>query len=112
MKADPKPAAAQASLAVGDLPFLKDATNVEYQKIVGMMTFKSATGVAKLAAQMQKDLSAKGWQTEGGELVTPNSSILNRKSGDATLTIMISPSGKGSEVRVISEGLDWSKVEE
>jgi len=111
MKAEPKPAAAQASLAVGDLPFLKDATDVQYQKLVGMMTFKSSTGVSALAGQMQKDLSAKGWKSDGSELVTAASAILHRTSGDAELTIIIQPSGKGSEVRVMSEGLDWSKVE-
>jgi len=105
-----KPAAA-ASLAVGDLPFLKDASNVEYKKIVQMLNFKSSTGVSALAAQMQKELSAAGWQVDGAELVNPSSTILHRKSGDAKLTIFIKPSGTGSEVRMMSEGLDWSKLE-
>ncbi|QDT56395.1 hypothetical protein Pan44_44490 [Caulifigura coniformis] len=104
--------AATASLSVADLPFLKNASDVEYKKIVQMLNFKSSTGVAGLAAQMQKELSAAGWQVDGAELVNPNSTILRRKSGDAKLTIFIKPSGKGSEVRVVSEGLDWSKLNE
>ncbi len=106
-----EPRAPQASVAVSDLPFLKNATDVEYKKVVGMLNFKSGTGVAPLAAQIQKELGDQGWKVDGAELVTPNSTILRRKNGDSKLTIFIKPAGKGSDIRVMSEGLDWSKIE-
>ncbi|HVJ87042.1 MAG TPA: hypothetical protein VM452_15415 [Caulifigura sp.] len=106
-----KPASKGASLAVNDLPFLKDAKDVNYKKIVGMLDYKSSTKVTALAAEIQKGLTDNGWQVDGAEIVNPNSTILRRKSGDGELTIFIKPSGTGSEVKVMSKGLDWSKVE-
>ena len=36
------------------------------------------------------------------------SAILHREQGGAKLTIMIHPTAAGSEVKIFTEGLDWS----
>jgi hypothetical protein len=97
------------AIAVADLPFLKNAKDVQLKEIVGMMDFKSDTGVTTLAAEIQKSLGAQGWTGDGADLVSASTTILRRKRGAAELTIFIKPGGKGSEVKVMSEGLDWSK---
>jgi len=42
-------------------------------------------------------------------MVQPQSSILKRKRGNATLTIFVKPENGGSEVKMFSEGLSWDR---
>ena len=63
----------------------------------------------KIAASLSKSLAAQGWKSDGSDLVTPQSAILNLSRGDATLTIMVKPSGSGSQTTVFAQGLDWEK---
>jgi hypothetical protein len=41
------------------------------------------------------------------DMVQPQSSILKRKRGEATLTIFVKPENGGSEVKIFTEGLSW-----
>ncbi|MGQ0635042.1 MAG: hypothetical protein ACT4QC_10555 [Planctomycetaceae bacterium] len=101
-----KPAAA---VNVRDLPFPKDATDIEYKELVEQITFTSATAVQALASDLSKKLASQGWKGDGADLITPQSSILNRTRGKATLTIMLKPSGKGSQATVFADGLEWGE---
>jgi hypothetical protein len=104
-----KPADASAVISVYELPFPADAANIEYKELVEQIVFKSGSSVQKLAASLSKALAAQGWKSDGSDLVTPKSAILNLNRGDATLTIMVKPSGSGSQTTVFAQGLDWEK---
>ena len=104
-KPAPKPAAGQ--LNVKDLAIPKDATDVEYKKLVEHIGFKNAADVKTLAASLDKSLAAQGWKSDDSDLVTPKSAILKRERGDASLTIFIKPAGTGSQVTMFTEGLSW-----
>ena len=102
------PAAAQFN--IHDFPFPKDAANIEYKTLVKQLEFKSpTTSVKALASQLIKQLATQGWTGDGADLVNAQSTILNRTRGEGSLTIFVKPEGKGSVVRVMSEGLDWSE---
>jgi hypothetical protein len=45
-------------------------------------------------------------------MVQPQSSILKRKRGNATLTIFVKPDNGGSEVKVVTDGLVWDEDDE
>jgi hypothetical protein len=98
-----------AALNVHDLPLPKDAANVQYKTLVEQMVFTSSQSVNNVAAEFAKKLTAQGWTSEGGDLVTPQSAILNRTRGDATLTIMAKPAGSDSQITIFATGLDWSE---
>ena len=104
-----KPAATSAAVNVYALPFPADAANIEYKQLVEQITFKSGSSVQKLAGSFAKALAAQGWKSGGADLVTANSAILNLNRGDATLTIMVKPSGSGSQTTIFTQGLDWEK---
>jgi len=65
--------------------------------------------VKSLCAELAANLKAQGWTKEGSDLVTPASSILKRKRGDAALTIFVKPQNGGSEVKIFTEGLAWDE---
>ena len=44
---------------------------------------------------------------DGSDMVQPQSSILKRKRGAATLTIFVKPENGGSQVQMFTEGLSW-----
>jgi hypothetical protein len=100
-----KPAA--PDLNAKDLALTKDATDVEYQSLVEQMSFKSKLPVKSACADLSANLKAQGWAKDGDDLITPNSSILNRKRGSAKLTIFVKPDAGGSEVKMMTEGLFW-----
>ncbi|HWB08878.1 MAG TPA: hypothetical protein VG826_06630 [Pirellulales bacterium] len=105
-----KPAANTAkSLKVKDLALPKDATDTVYKKLVGQITFNSATGHQALAAEFSKKLAAQGWKSDDDDLIAAKSAILNRTLGEATLTIFVKPAPKGSTVTIMTEGLDWEE---
>lgn len=90
-----------------DLPLPKDASGVEYKALVQQLTFKSAGGVKPVASELSANLKAQGWTNDGSDLITPASAILKRKHGAASLTIFVKPDGAGTEVKMMTEGLDW-----
>jgi hypothetical protein len=106
-KATPKPAKDQ--LNVKDLALTKDASDVEYKTLVEHVEFKSKTDVKKVCTELAANLKAQGWTKEGSDLITPASSILKRKRGDAELTIFVKPENGGSEVKIFTEGLSWDE---
>ncbi len=104
-KSTTKPAAAGPKAQ--ELALTKDATDVEYKAMVGQLVFKSKTDVKKVCAELASGLKAQGWNNDGSDMVNPQSSILKRKRGKATLTIFVKPADGGSEVRMMTEGLTW-----
>jgi hypothetical protein len=106
-KAEPQPAKDQ--LNVKDLALTKDASDIEYKTLVEHVEFKSKTNVKSVCTELAASLKAQGWTKEGSDLITPASSILKRKRGDAELTIFVKPDSAGSEVKIFTEGLSWDK---
>jgi len=106
-KAAPEPAKNQ--LNVKDLALTKDASDVEYKALVEHVAFKSKTNVKNVCAELAANLKAQGWTKEGSDLITPDSSILKRKRGDAELTIFVKPENGGSDVKIFTEGLSWDE---
>jgi hypothetical protein len=109
-ESDDEPAAAQtaaAELKVKDLALTKDATDVEYKALVEHVLFKSKANVKSVCAELAANLKAQGWTNDGRDMVQPQSSILKRKRGEATLTIFVKPENGGSEVKIFTEGLSW-----
>jgi hypothetical protein len=100
-----KPAVAE--LYVKDLALTKDATDVEYKDVVEHVLFKSKSKVKSVCADLAANLKAQGWTNDGMDMVQPQSSILKRKRGEATLTIFVKPENGGSEVKIFTEGLSW-----
>ena len=106
-KAAPKPA--QDKLNVKDLSLTKDAADFDYKALVEQLSFKSKTNVKSVCAELATNLKAQGWTKQGSDLITPGSSILKRKRGDAELTIFVKPESGGSTVQVMTEGLSWDE---
>ena len=106
-KAPPKPA--QDKLNVKDLSLTKDASDFDYKALVEQFSFKSKTNVKSVCAELATNLKAQGWTKQGSDLITPGSSILKRKRGDAELTIFVKPESGGSTVQVMTEGLSWDE---
>ena len=102
-----KPAADQ--LKVKDLAMTKDATDVEYNTAVEHVLFKSKSNTKAVCAELTANLKAQGWTKEGSDLITPASSILKRKRGEASLTIFVKPDDGGSKVQIFTEGLAWDE---
>jgi hypothetical protein len=106
-KAASKPAKNQ--LKAKDLALTKDASDVEYKELVEHVEFKSKTNVKGVCTELAANLKAQGWTKDGSDLITPASSILKRKRGDASLTIFVKPADGGSEVKIFTEGLSWDE---
>jgi hypothetical protein len=106
-KAAPK--AAQDKLNVKDLAFTKDASDIEYKALVEQISFKSKTNVKSFCTELATNLKAQGWTNQGSDLITPGSSILKRKRGDAGLVIFVHPENGGSKVQIMTEGLAWDE---
>ncbi len=106
-KAAPEPA--QDQLNAKDLALTKDAADVEYKELVEHILFKSKASVKSVCAELATNLKAQGWTKDGSDLVTPASSILKRKRGDAALTIFVKPADGGSQVQIFTEGLSWDE---
>jgi hypothetical protein len=105
----PEPTKPAASLKAKDLALPKGATDVNYKAIVEMLDFKCPGDVKTVAAEFSKNLAAQGWKAEAGDLVNANTAILNRKRGEATLTIFIKPAAGGTTVNLHTEGLEWGE---
>ena len=90
-----------------DLALTKDASDVEYKALVEQIVFKSKADVKKVCAELAASLAAQGWTKDGPDMVQPQSSILKRKRGDASLTIFVKPESGGSEVKMMTDGLSW-----
>ena len=90
-----------------ELALPKDATDVEYKALVEHVLFKSKSDVKKVCAELAANLKTQGWASDGPDLINPQSSILKRKRGAATLTIFVKPEAGGSDVKILTEGLAW-----
>ena len=83
--------------------------DIEYKALVEQLGFKSKANVKSACAELTANLKAQGWTKQGSDLITPASAILKRKRGDAELTIFVKPESGGSEVKMMTEGLDWDE---
>jgi hypothetical protein len=90
-----------------DLALTKDASDIEYKALVGQMSFKSKLPVKSACAELTASLKGQGWDKDGSDLITANSSILTRKRGPASLTIFVKPDTVGSEIKMMTKGLSW-----
>jgi hypothetical protein len=108
-ESDEEPATKPAApgLNVKDLALTKDATDVEYKVLVEQLAFRSKLPVKSTCVELAANLKAQGWINDGPDLITPNSSILKRKRGEAKLTIFVKPENGGSEIKMMTEGLSW-----
>jgi len=98
-----------SGLNAKDLALTKDASDVDYKALVEHIGFKSKANVKSVCAELSANLKAQGWTKDGSDLITPASSILKRKRGDAALTIFVKPDSGGSEVKMMTEGLAWDE---
>lgn len=98
---------AGSGLKAKELALTKDAADVVYKALVGQIAFTSKTPVKAACAELATSLKAQGWTSDGPDMVNPNSSILKRKHGGASVTIFVKPNAGGSEVKMMTEGLDW-----
>ncbi|WP_009961780.1 hypothetical protein [Verrucomicrobium spinosum] len=105
-----EPVATGPKLPIADLPLPAGARDIEYKSVVGHILFKADGSVSTVANDFSKKLKAQGWQDGAGSLIGKNNAILKRKLNGADLTIMIQPEGTGSNVKVFTQGLDWSKT--
>ncbi len=106
-QADEKPAAAGPKAK--ELALTNDASEINYAGLVGQIDFKSKLPVKAACADVTKNLKAQGWSKDGDDLITPASSILRRKRGGASLTIFVKPDGSGSQIKMMTEGLEWEE---
>jgi len=106
---EPAEKAGAPGLNVRDLALTKDATDVDYKALVEQLGFKTKLPVKSACAELAENLKAQGWTNDGPDLLTPNSSILKRKRGEAKLTIFVKPETGGSEVKMMTEGLSWDE---
>jgi hypothetical protein len=91
-----------AELNVKDLVLPKDANDVEYKTLVQHVVFKSKSDVKSACALLAANLKAQGWANDGRDMVQPQSSIMKRKRGTATLTIFVKPDSGGSDVKMFT----------
>lgn len=103
-----EPAPTGPKLPIAELPLPAGARDIEYKAAVGHIFFKADASVSAVAGDFSKKLKAQGWQDGPGNLIGKTNAILKRKLNGADLTIMIQPEGKGSTVKVFTQGLDWS----
>ena len=108
-ESDESPASQPAATGLNakELALTKDATDVEYKALVEQLVFKSKSDVKKVCAELATNLKAQGWASDGPDMINPQSSILKRKHGKATLTIFVKPENGGSDVKMLTEGLSW-----
>ena len=107
-KSDEPKMAAGPAVSAHKLPIPKDATDVEFKKIVQQIQFSSPQGVAGVTKEMSANLKQQGWKDGAGSLEGKTNSILKREQGPANLTIIIQPSATGTVVKIFTEGLDWT----
>jgi len=106
-KAAPEPAKDELNVKV--LALTKDASDVEYKELVEHVLFKSKANVKSVCTELTANLKAQGWIKDGSDLITPASSILKRKRGNAELTIFVKPDSGGSQVQIFTDGLSWDE---
>jgi hypothetical protein len=102
--------AAGPKLPIAELPLPTGAVDVEYKQVVEHIVFRADSSVSAVTADFSKKLKAQGWKDGAGSLAGKTNAILKRTRDGAALTIMIQPAGAGCNVKVFTEGLDWSEV--
>ena len=108
-KEEPKRAAGPM-IAAQTLPLPKDSTNLEFKASVEQIHLSSPRPVDAVAKELSANLKQQGWKEGAGSLIGKTNAILKREQGDAKLTIFVQPSKPGCTVKILSEGLDWSKA--
>lgn len=98
-------------ISVKKLPLPKDAAEVEFKELVKQIHLTSPRSVEAVSKELSANLKQQGWKEGNGSLMGKQNAILKREQGDAKLTIMIQPAGKGSTVKIFTEGLDWTGSE-
>jgi hypothetical protein len=96
-------------LSVYDLPMPEDATDVERKKLVEHLNYKSPSSVTKVTEFLVQKLEGDGWESDGSDLKNAQTAILNRKKGDAELTIFVKTDGTGTKVNMMTKGLNWDE---
>jgi hypothetical protein len=100
---------AEAGPKAKELALTKDASDINYSGLVGQIDFKSKLPVKAACLDLAANLKKQGWNKDKDDLITPASSILNRKKGLAELTIFVKPDGSGSQIKMMTEGLAWDE---
>jgi len=95
-------------LAVSKLPLPASALDVEYKAVVGHINFRSDASVSEVAGEFSAKLKEQGWKDGAGSLMGKTNAILKRERDGASLTIMVQPAASGCNVKVFTEGLDWT----
>ena len=108
-KVEPKRASGPV-IAAQTLPLPKDATNVDFKSGVEQIHLSSPRPVDVVAKELSASLKKQGWIEGAGSLIGKTNAILKREQGDAKLTIFVQPAKPGSNVKILTEGLDWSKA--
>jgi hypothetical protein len=101
-----KAAPPAAKLKIKELAIFEGQEDVQYKKLVEQAAFASDKNYKLLAKDLIKKLDDQGWESDGSDLIGV-SAIIKRKKDGAELTIFVKPSGNGSTVTVMTEGLDW-----
>jgi len=110
-KEEPKaetPKSAGPKMSIGKLPLPATALDVEYKAVVGHVNFRSDASVSEVAGEFSSKLKEQGWKDGAGSLMGKTNAILKHELDGASLTIMVQPAGTGCNVKVFTEGLDWS----
>lgn len=109
---DAEPAATGPKPAVAQLPLPAGAKDVEYKSVVQQITLNADASVSTVAKDFSAKLKAQGWKESPGSLMGKSNAILKRKMNGAELTAMVQPAGKGSTVKIFTQGFDWSNPPE
>lgn len=88
-------------------PIPKNAEKVEFKALVEQIHFQCPTPVKTLAQDLSAALARQGWKDGSGGVIGPRNAILSKEQGEAKLTIMLKLAGKGSQVVVFTENLNW-----
>jgi len=109
-KAPPVPPPAPKELLAADVPLPKDAKNVKRERASEEITFRVATDVAGLTAQLRSQLTAAGWREEKTfAAVSKVGGLLVFKQEQATLRIVLVNTGlgDGTQATISTTGLRW-----
>lgn len=103
-----EPVAAGPKPSVAQLPLPAGAKDVEYKAIVQQITLNADASVSTVSKDFAAKLKGQGWKEAPGSLMGKANAIIKRKLNGAELTAMVQPAGKGSTVKIFTQGFDWS----
>ena len=103
-------AASALMVPVSKVALPASALDVEYKEGVEHISLRSDSSVTSLSKDFTAKLKSEGWQDASGSVIGKANAIIRRKLDGAELTIMVQPAGKGSTVKIFTQGLDWSNI--